>query len=260
MPNAKDIYAWYLWKRRVDVVDSNFLHVTDLPELGFCSVYAVDEATATTLQSSQDPRGFKGIVWSEKLWIDCDTEEASNSVEAGLKKLELGFEKWTTGNRGAHFGVNRIAEPSQTLPLQDKAWVKARFPEADLKLYSHLHLFRRPGNPHDKTGRKKTLEAVFDGRTFSHGNSRHTSSADLPISTGIKIDSSIFEDERIMCDSTPQENGQRHATLCRLAARFAQRGEGSEFAYRWLQHVNALFSEPKSDEEIVKVIQWAYSK
>jgi hypothetical protein len=260
MPNPKDIYAWYLWKRRVDVADSSFLHISDLPELGFASVYAVDEQTATSLQSSQDARGFKGIVWSEKLHIDCDTEEASATVEAGLKKLGLGFEKWTTGNRGAHFSVNREAEPSQTLPLQDKAWVKARFPEADLKLYSHLHLFRRPGNPHDKTGRKKALEAVFTGGTFSHGNSRHTRSQDLPASSGAPIDSSVFEDEYIMFNSVPQENGKRHETLCKLAARFAQRGESSEFAFRWLQHVNAMFTEPKSDEEITKVLKWAYSK
>jgi hypothetical protein len=260
MGNPKDIYAWYLWKRRVDVGDSNFLHITDLPELGFSSVYAIDETTATTLQASQDYRGFKGIVWSEKLWIDCDTEAASLSVENGLRELGFGFEKWTTGNRGAHFGVNRAVEPSQILPLRDKSWVKVRFPEADLRLYSHLHLFRRPGNPHEKTGRKKELVETVNGGTLSYGHQENRVQEGSINTSGVRVDSSIFEDQYIMWCSTPQENGKRHETLCKLAARLAARGEGSEFALRWLQHVNALFSEPKADEELVKVIKWAYSK
>lgn len=254
-----ETYCWYLWKPRVDGGGVRFLHRSDLPQFGFSSVYAVDRGTADALSQSQEISGFKGVVWSSKLWLDCDTEEASHLVEQGLRELGLKFEKWTTGNRGAHFGVERIAAPSQLLPAMDKAWVQARFPQTDLKLYTHLHLFRLPGHTHDKTGRKKALVESVEGIALAYDANlklpipeRHTKSArDADFG-------SVFDDDRIMRWSTPAPSGQRHEVLRKLGLRFAERGELFEFAFRWCQHVNMMFSEPKTDEEIRKVLEWAY--
>lgn len=254
-------FDWYLWKRRPNDGDFRFLRADDLPNCGFSSVYGVDEATAEALTAARDFSGFKGVVHTEKLWIDCDTEEASNVVEAGLRKLGLEFEKWSTGNRGAHFGVTRSAKPSPLLPAMDRAWVKARFPEADLKLYSHLHLFRRAGERHQKTGRRKELLFSVDGKGLSFGDAEAPKETPPPAVENRDADfGSILADEIVMGFSTPQTNGHRNQALAAVAYRLAQRGEEQAFTRRWLDHVNLLFSEPKDSDELDKIVRYAYMR
>jgi hypothetical protein len=251
-------YVWHVWKRRVFDYGFRMLRRDDLPECGFASVYAVDEQTADVLMRTQDFSGFRGVVHSETLWIDCDTEEASDLVERGLRSFGLGFEKWSTGNRGAHFGIPRMTEPSQLLPSMDRAWVKARFPEADLKLYSHLHMFRRPGNPHEKTGSRKTLIERVEGPGIDFREQRNVSESSPAITAAPLIEGSIFDDPVVMQWTTPQTNGSRNKALSTIAYRMASRGETPEFAMRWLQHVNALFLEPKDQGELDHIIRYAY--
>lgn len=256
-------YDWVLWKRRVNDADFRFIRSADLPNCGFSSVFMVDEGTADALRTNGDFSGFKGVVHSPMLWIDCDTEEASNAVEAGLSELGLSFEKWTTGNRGAHFGVKRDANPSPLLPEMDKAWVKARFPSADLKLYSHLHLFRCPGERHQKTGRQKERLYVVEGKTLSYsGEELEVKPTQAPETTtlGDAEFGSCLTDDIVMGFSTPQTNGQRNRALAAVAYRFAERGEDQAFTRRWLDHVNMLFSEPKDADELDKIVRYAYQR
>lgn len=254
-------YNWVLWKRRVNDVDFRFLRVDDLPSCGFSSVYLVDEATAESLTANSAFSGFKGVVHSPMLWIDCDTEEASTAVEEGLCQLGLSFEKWTTGNRGAHFGVTREVNPSPLLPDMDRAWVKARFPSADAKLYSHLHLFRCPGERHQKTGVQKTLLYQVGGKTLTYGESELTPKVTTSIANPKDDDyGSVLTDEIVMGFSTPQTNGKRNQALAAVAYRLAERGEDPAFTRRWLDHVNLLFSEPKGVEELDKIVRYAYMR
>lgn len=254
-------YRWHLWKRRPTDASFQILSDADLPECGFRSVYLVDESTADAFVKTADFSGFRGVVWAPTLWLDCDTEEASVVVEAGLRKLGLAFEKWTTGNRGAHFGVVRLAEPSQLLPVYDKAWVKARFPEADLTLYSHLHLFRCPGETHQKTGRKKALLYRVEGQPLTYGAEQlKTPPVDSYAATDGRDDEygSALADNVVMSWSTPQTNGDRNRALATVAYRLAERGEDQAFTRRWLDHVNMLFTEPKDGEELDKIVRYAY--
>lgn len=255
----REKYSWHLWKRQVTDGGFQFLHSSDLPQLGFASVYAVDDASAEALHNSPTTTGFKGVVWSPYLWVDCDTEEASNAVYAKLKELGLGFVKWTTGNRGSHYQIERAAKPSQLLPLLDKAFVKLHFPLADMRLYSHLHLFRQPGNPHEKSGLKKEIVESVSGTVLSYDDNAQVAKAvELDEPTGNQEFGSVLDDERIMKWSVPQEEGLRHEFMRNLALRFAERKESTAFALRWMEHVNLLYSEPKPQRELQRLVEWAY--
>jgi len=241
--------------------DFRVLHYTDLPKCGFASVYAIDESSAEALQQTQNYTGFKGVVWNDRIWIDADTEEAAIKIEHDLREWGLAFVQYATGNRGAHFGIVREAQPSQLLPAQDLAWVKARFPEADLKLYGHLHLFRLPGNTHEKTGKPKELIADVPGKAVVFGapekkKFKSSSLGELMNSDAI----SVFADNSIMNNSVPCTNGQRHYALLTIATKFSMRKEDPKIATWWLNQVNRLFDVPKSDEEIAKLINWAYNE
>lgn len=252
-------YVWHLWKRSPTDAGFRFLAADDLPSAGFASVYAVDKQTARTLEANGDFSGFKGIVHTPTLWIDCDTTEASDSVERRLRALGVRFEKWTTGNRGAHFGVARQAVPGPLLPLKDKAWVKANCPEADLSLYSHLHMFRCPGEKHQKTGVRKALLLTVEGAVV-YLDSITPTQPTPPQQSAQSEDGSVFDDDIIMNWSTPQENGNRNKALAAVAYRMAERGEPVEVTRWWLGQVNQLFSEPKDHGEIEHVLRYAYQR
>ncbi len=255
-----NFFCWYVWKRSVTNPDFRVLQQSDLPNTGFSSVYAIDESSAEALQRTQNYVGFKGVVWSDKLWIDADTEEAAIKIDAGLRESGLGFTRYTTGNRGAHFGINREAAPSQLLPEQDKAWVKARYPEADLKLYGHLHMFRLPGTVHEKTGKPKEIVATVEGTTIIHGRPDKKRAVQSLGSLMNPSTESVFVDNTIMNNSVPCTNGQRHYALLSVATKFSMRKEDPKIALWWLREINKMFTEPKSEEELNKLIHWAYEE
>lgn len=259
--NNESIYCWYLWKRNPTDTSYMFVHRDDIPSSGFRSLYGVTEPTAKAIESAGTFEDFKGVVYEEKLWVDCDTEESSKAVETYLEETGLGYEKWTTGNRGAHFGINRKANPSQLLPAQDKAWCKARLSGIDMGLYSHLHLFRMAGCPHHKTGLRKALIKKVEGGFISHDSNFRPKREIESYETKPKDSfGSVFEDGWVMAWSAPQDHGDRNKALSNVAYRLAQRGEDQSFTKRWLEHMNLMFGEPKPQSEINKIVHFAYRR
>ena len=254
-------YNWYLWKRKVNDGSFRFLRSDDLPSSGFCSLYAVDENTAEVLEINKNFSYFKGIVWSPVLWIDCDTEEAAETVKKDLISMNLSFRVYTTGNRGLHFAIDRDCVASPILPMQDKAWVKSNFPKSDLGVYTHLHMFRQIGATHQKTGRKKEILESYEGDYLVFDIKSPVCEVSSP--SGVDknnraVFGSVFSDDLVMDYSAPCAAGTRHRTLATIGYRLAERKEDIEFIRRWLEHVNDLFEEPLDQKDIDKVVLNAY--
>jgi hypothetical protein len=56
---------------------------------GFLRSFQVDERTAEAIQQAGTTISFKGVVWSDTLWIDIDSYEQASAVEQKLKEMEL---------------------------------------------------------------------------------------------------------------------------------------------------------------------------
>lgn len=226
---------------------------------GFTSLYQVTEETAKAIEQAGTVKGFKGIVWSERLWLDFDNEDAARRADSRLKEMGYDYVCYTTGNRGLHFGILRDHIPSHLLPLLDKAWVKANFPEADSSIYTHLHPFRVPGTVHEKTGRPKTLLFERRGRTLVLPPLKREEMQ--IISFGQKQGKSVFDCFYVMANTVPVTAGQRHSTLVKLInALKNDAGVSMDIAMWWASEWNKMLSEPKEEYEIEKAIRSIYER
>lgn len=224
---------------------------------GFTSLYLVSKETSEAIIQEGTTKHFKGVVWSQRLWLDIDSYEEADEVEQRLIEMEVDYVAFDSGGRGAHFGILRDHAPSHLLPQKDRAWVKANFPEADTSIYTHLHLFRLPQTVHEKTGRKKTLVSERRGRSITLPAYNDSSGSLADHGTGLK--KSVFECFRVMSHTVPADTGSRHEYLVKLTyALKDDAGVSPKEALFWLKHTNLLYSEPKSGEDLEKIIRSIY--
>lgn len=264
MNEFRDRYNCVVYSPRTDYGSSPIvIHVTEVDTMeGFTSLYQITEESAEGILTAGTTAGFKGSVWSERLWIDLDSKETLTKIKETLNGLDLGYVVYFTGNRGFHIGVQRDNRPTHVLPEQDKHWVKSNFPYADLGIYTHLHLFRLPGTRHDKTGGRKLLveskagksliHAKYDRPTRVYGN---TSNLQPVSSLG-----SVFSDFLVMSQLGKVRVGNRHATLVRTSLALRDRGFELSFTRTWLNEMNKQFQEQKTHEEIEKIVQDIYRR
>jgi hypothetical protein len=237
-----------------------FYSSTDLAGSGcrFASVYAVRKEDAEAIETtSGTAAGFKGIVWSQKLWVDFDTYEAASEAEKTLDKLGLGYVVYDTGGRGKHIGINRDTKPSHTLPGQDKAWVQANLVGADLSLYWHLHLIRLPGAVHEKTGGIKKLIKRKEGNSVQLGQPKENEAVSVSeVTTSPGARNSIFGTWSVMSNITP--TGHRRQLVELAVALQRDVGVTTEEATWVLLEVNRGFNVPRDVDEIERIVAWAY--
>lgn len=257
--NNYEKYTNYVHK--FNVTDSNF-YLTNSASLvnltGFRSLYAVSEQDAEAISQSGSYTQFKGTVWSPTLALDFDSEEAGWAARERLVSLGLGYEMWHTGNRGYHFEISRVCIPTHQLPQLDKAWVKINFPEADLSIYTHLHLFRLENTVHEITGNKKVLKVVSVIREPIYLNTVPELVQCFPVmeKCGNIAVSSIFLNPSVMTRTVPYKNGVRHDSLMKLAVSMRHLGESPEFIARWIYHVSLLSSEPIPQTELDNIVRF----
>lgn len=236
-----------------------FVERDGLPDkTGFSSLYAVTEDTAEAIESTGTTAQFKGVVHSERLWLDFDTEESSDAAQSKLESMGYDIIVYHSGNRGIHVGILRDHAPSHLLPAKDKAWVEANFPDADRSIYTPLHLFRLPGTRHEKTGRiKEFITHIRGGALRLPALTRQ----DIKLTPTVNHsgERSVFECIRVMANSTPARNGQRHPQLVRLAYALKDDIQAEPYiALWWMLEVNKMAEEPKSFEEVEQIVKSIY--
>lgn len=253
-------YNWYLYSTAAHYGPSPvFLLGSELAKThGFTSLYAVTESTAKAIHAEGTTRGFKGAVWSPYIWLDFDSTEHAERAGSRLEEMGIGFNAYTTGNRGLHFRLDRSTtnSPSHLLPARDKQYIRDNFTGADLSIYTHLHPFRMEGTKHEKTGRRK--ERIY----FRAGNK-----VDVPPLKEEAITTyphqgqsrtSVFDSFKLMANTVPVTNGSRQYFLIRQLYALKECGASSEFALEWIQNWNMLLEEPKDDAELEKALRSIY--
>jgi hypothetical protein len=238
-----------------------FVNSLDLIPRGFqyASIYAVPEETARAIEQAGTAAGFKGVVWSQRLWLDFDTEDAAERAKRRLKEEGYDHVVYTTGGRGCHIGILRRAFPSHTLPAQDRAYAQSNFPGCDLSLYWHLHLLRLPGAVHERTGKTKQMLYRVEGKEL-----------ELPRwePQDVAVNSKTVEPSRggmfkiwsvVSKLSVEPAEGGRHRHLVALAKALQADAAMTEEECLWVvREVNRGFPEPKGEEELLRIVQWAY--
>lgn len=259
-------YQWHIYSLTRSFGSSpSFASSAELAELqGYSSLYGVSEETAQAIVKAGTTEGFKGIVYSERLWADFDSYEAAEWAESKLKEAGYGYVAYDSGGRGAHFGIRRDCDPGHTLPQRDKAWVRAFFERggkcaADLSVYTHLHLFRLPGTIHESTSRVKELVSTHSGRSVKLPAWQELKGAQRVQVVTNSVDRSgnisIFHSLRILHASQEASAGERHPQLVRCAYALRDHGVDPQFALGWLQELNKSFPEPKDEREAEAIIQ-----
>jgi hypothetical protein len=258
----RDKYKYHLYSPRPDYGSGIPHFIDELAPSGFISLYSVTRETAEAITAAGTARGFKCIVWSERLWLDVDSYESADRVEERLNELAYEFSSFDTGGRGVHFGIIRTSPPSHLLPLQDRTWVKEHFPEADSSIYTHLHPFRLPGTIHQKTGGQKRLVGEHPGRALElppyERIQNDGSPRDIQLSLHSNGQKSIFDQFFIQRNSEPAKAGERHPQLVRLIYALRDNGYDVNVARFWVNEVNKRFQPPKGQDEIEKALGSIY--
>lgn len=257
-------YDWALWKAKVNDDVVRFLHVDDLPASGFASVYCFSEADARSMDILGTYKSFKGTVHSPTLKLDCDSAETSDSTEKRLRAMEVGFTKFSTGNRGNHFAVERNVSPSHVLPTLDRSYVARQFPGADVSFYHHVGWYRQEGATHPKTGEKKVLLGHVVGKALDFtGVVLQSGQETGQETTRMRREGepqSVFADKYLSRISVPYSGGERHNRLCAVAAQLDNLHQPMEWAFGYLANVNLMCDPPLPEEELMRILTWAYEQ
>jgi len=265
--NKENEYVFALWKPFVySMAKPHFYRINELPNYGFSSLYYITQSQANQLESTGS-KGFKGSVWSERLWLDFDSQAAGQTALTEIRRNEWDFICYSSGRRGFHIGLLRKEQPSEFLPAYDKRWARKYFPDCDTSIYSHLHLFRRPGDRHETTGRRKSMVSqAATGQPIPPLASEEIADTEQRLIQGLlevaletpDNNKSIFDDLYIRSLSTPRAEGDRHPTLVKLAFALQRRGYGAGIALFWLEEVNKLYTSPKGSSELDKIVRDIY--
>lgn len=259
------MYEYHLYSPTADYgISPRFHHRDGLPNEGFASLYAVSVATAKAIEQAGTAAGFKGVVWSERLWLDFDSYEAAEEAETTLIRMGVDYVAFDTGGRGGHFGILRDHAASHLLPSLERQWTKEHFPKADLSIYTHLHPFRLPGTKHQRTGDRKRMVGKARGGTISlsplkRENLQASKSGGNVQEEGYR-NRSIFDCFGLMACTVPVGNGERHDMMVKLIYRLKQQAKVDiSIAKWWVDEWNKMLMEPKSEEEIDKAIRSIYT-
>jgi hypothetical protein len=235
---------------------------------GFSSLYQVDKATAEAITAAGTCAGFKGVVWSKRLWLDVDDYNKCDAVEERLREMGYGYVAYDSGGRGGHFAILRSSgnrnRANHLLPQQDRQWVQEHFPECDSTIYTHLHPFRLPGTVHQSTGKEKQCVGRASGKALELPDYKEQREAvrgeqQLFWPSSMAADRSIFNNTFIMRNTQiiPKQ-GERHQTLVRLIYALRDGGYSKELALWWVLEANKRWLPPKSYEEVEKAILSIY--
>ncbi len=252
-------YNWIIWKPTTEGSQAFYIPVEDLPQSGFRSVYQFTEADAKAMERDGYAR-WKGSVWSPELFIDIDKPEEIDNVCNRLELLGIAFNLYSTGNRGAHLHIPRECEPSHRLPEIDKQFASS-LGSVDLHIYHSVAMYRCIGAKHKATGERKEL---LDSRAGNVLDLRESKAPIAPKHSPAFFEhngmQSVFTSPVLQLLAVPWAVGERHAAMVRAACELRRLGQSYEFSFGYLQNVSLMAEEPKSDEEINKILNWAWAQ
>jgi hypothetical protein len=240
-------YEYRLTKQRIGYPQLKPIDESKGYPFTYRSLYGYDNKVSKIIDSKGNTRDLKGVpVYSDELIIDCDTDDDSRSVELILGTLDIGYIKYTTGNRGHHFHVPHDPLYGTNTIWSQLSWLHENglYKYSDKSIYREGGQIRLPGAIHEKTG--KTKEVIFDNTSIDNLVVIPESIAPPPVSRGITNsnpnENSRYEYHRNLLYSRTE--GGRHGHMFILFKRGIEAGIDIESIYDDIRWWNDTMAHP----------------
>lgn len=230
---------------------------------GWTSVYAFSEEDAAVIKANGNSRGWGQYeVWSDIMYIDIDAESPKKADEklteytAVLLKKGIGFDVYTSGNKGYHVVVKHQLVGSKFLPWSQQKQVEAWGFEVDNSIYRHSGLIALNGRVHPKTGKRKFHLYHTPGEAFllnivekKEVVACFTSLSSTPL--GI-----VLMNLQGLVDFPP-EVGKRHMEIFKISRDLSGLGMDIGTILGIVKCVNSQWPNPKPDTDIERAVKGA---
>lgn len=156
----------YEWRKKLVRGGPPVLSSTKPEGAQFRSVYAFPTTTVSIIQRQQSMKNLNGkMVASDTLLIDVDDSTHVDTCRDILLQLGIGFQEYTTGNRGCHFEIPIIPMMGVNVIYSQIQWLKSvgLWDMIDTSIYKPAGQFRCIGAKHRKTGQFKRLVQEYKG-------------------------------------------------------------------------------------------------
>jgi len=245
--------------------------IFNLPDAGFCSVYAFTAEAKLAIRAQGDSSGLSRFpVYSDVLWMDLDISndtpeerqrirEYARELTRRFKEADYFFTVWDSGSKGFHIGVRIEPMFGKDVPWSQSQFITTSGIICDMSLYQHGRLFRNPGSVHQKTGRKKTKLYEHKGsNVLSIPMLKAPERSDLDLSTLSDSDKARIGLYRLQATiQDAPKPGMRHTTLWGTATSLLEGGLKYDLVCGLLYWANDMLPEPKTKDEVERAVQQA---
>jgi len=226
---------------------------------GYGGVYMLGEEDAMEIRESRSSAGFDRYeVASDCVPIDIDGgDKQIAETEEILQERGLGYSLFKSGGKGGHFYLPTDLMYHASLPYSHSQYILELGVSCDTSLYHSGHLISLEGRVHPKTKVKKHFIKEVAGKmadvkivekpifTFSGGDQESTGG----IAEAMMLLSNLSINE--------PKPGNRHTELWAISKDLIRCGLSDTTVHDLLVNIVRKWENPKTDDEIVKLISQA---
>ncbi len=157
----------YEWRETLVRKGPPILSDTATGNAQFRSVYGFPPVTEKLIVAQKHMKNLDGkMLYSDTLLIDIDKQEHVAKAKSLLRELGIGYEVWTTGNRGCHVHIPIQPMVGVNVIYSQKHWLKSvgLWDLIDTTIYRPAGQFRAAGAVHRTTKEIKRRLSVQQGR------------------------------------------------------------------------------------------------
>lgn len=246
----------------------------NLPDSGYCSVYAFEQSAKWAIKAQGSSQGLSRFpVYSDRLWIDIDAADDSPQEVERVKQytrdltrkfqaLDYSFTVWDSGSKGFHIAIRIEPMFGKDVPWSQAEWVRGAGITCDFSLYQHGRLLSNPGRLHPKSGRKKSKVFEHKGSvTLNVPMLIAPSKPDLDLETLTDSDMGKIALNRLgsLIYDAPLP-GMRHTSYWSTASQCLEAGLKYDLVLGLLCWINKMSPSPKDESEIERAVKQAASQ
>lgn len=230
------------------------------PDAGYASVYMFSEEDASAIRDSGSSAGFaRFVVYADTLTLDLDKGDRQlKRVREAL--IGYAYSVYESGGKGYHV-VIPLTEMmvGKSVPYSQKKWVEALNVEADLSLYQSGHIIALPGRRHPKSGKRKVLVDVVQGKLLACPLLDEPTPIFSVNPEGLTgLEQGLWQVLGLL--QREPDVGHRHMSLWSAAKALADAGIEFDTSLNLLSEVNARWDEPKELSDVRAAVLQAYRK
>lgn len=233
--------------------------ISNMYDPGYRSVYQFEENDAIKIIDQGSSSGMNQYtVSSIALILDLDGgAPALTACEKRLKEHGLQFDVYSSGGKGYHVYIYHDRVTSIDLPYSHQKAVEELGIDTDMSLYQHGRLISMVGRVHPKTGNKKKYLYTVSGKFLDLKIVKRPLIQFNP-NFGSDVNALSAGLNRFMTLTQYEPGpGNRHTAIWGASKDLIEAGLAYETVLDLALHVNAVWKNPKTDDEIRAAVEQA---